>query len=381
MATFPYSYRRVLIGKDAGGAIADIRTTGTTADLTANQIGLFDSKTYTALAPGATFTTNREVILAQGSAHTVDTLALGHGGLKDSVKSRPIDGRFITSFRKVSPKTAAQHIVAIGYDGVDNTKDMAMDCGKTYTLRITVKGSPVNRFLNHDLYVDFYMNTAACDECADGCDTAVAFLDREALIDDMIVEINAHSQLKHFVLAEKLDDGSVIGIKLTGAYVDTTFGNCSFSPFDHVELDIVDIGISQVVNDPMTTGEVPSGTTAAGWEVTELQERVFPSGLGETVLRELITFLGYRKEDYFCDPRMRETQNLNQVTTDIVDRTAKYVIYYLTYNVPYFNNKTNLYNNEEHEVMIAFKSTLDTSTFESLINQYIESNGILLTGV
>jgi hypothetical protein len=380
MSLFPYSYRKVFIGKADGSDDALLATTGTTADLEAGEIGLFDAKTYAALTAGATFTTNREVILAQGSYHTKDVLALGHGPLKESIKSRPIEGSFISSFRKVASQTALQHIVAIGYDGVDGAKDMPMDCGKAYTIRISIKGSPTNRFIQHDLYHDFMIETADCDECADGCDTAVSFAAREALIDDLVIAINAHESLKNFVLAEKLDDGTVIGLKLTGAAQETVFGDCSFKPSDHVEEDLVKIIVSQVVNDPMVVGTVAEGSKEAGWEVTELQERRFARGLGENVLRELITFMGYKKEDYFCDPRMRETQDLNAVT-DAVDRTAKYTIYYITYNVPYRNNKTNLYNNEQYEIMVAFKSTIDTSNFEDLINQYIESNGILLTGV
>jgi hypothetical protein len=379
MATFPHSFRKVLIGKDAGGSIADIVVSGTTADLTANQIGLFDAKTYQALPVGSTFTTNREVILAQGSSHTVHTLALGHGGYKDSIKTRPIEGKYITSFRKVSPVTAVQQIVAIGYDGVDAGKDIIVECGKIYTLRLTIKGSPADRFIQHNLYHDFIVAAPACDACAENpCDTSVSAADKEAMVDDLVLQINSHPYIKDFVLAEKLDGTTVFGIKLTGAYVDTTFGNCSFEPMDHVELDLVTIEPTIVVNDPMKA--TIDDIEFEAWEVTELQAKVYPSGLGENVLRELITFLGYKKEDYFCDPRMRTTQNLDPVL-EAVDRTAKYKIYYLTYNVPYYSNKTNLYNNEEYEIMVAFKSDLDTTVFENLINQYIESNGILLTGV
>lgn len=637
MATFPYAFRKVFIGSGV------IRTSGKTIDLKPGEIGLFDAKSFQALAAGATYTSNREAILAQGSYHTVETLALGHGGYRDSIKSRPIQGHFISDFRVAHPKRAQNHIVAIGYDGVSTTKTIKAEADKDYFLRIDLKGEPIYRFLQHHAYNVFHVKAPCADPCSTECSQLV---DPNIIADDFVNQINSHYIIGQFVKAEKIvscdpaipanpnnvahnvwnlticdtgdqqalgvvagqyptyqvsrvqrngslsvyeiciptsagtptaydpaanrlvpncvtcpsgytlnaklykhevireDAGNgaaltaintnysvtgsirlsyeygtskyviftttpatptatagdtvlttgdylesvcventpaadvawvdvgdrykttreltltvaktcgganrltdirnfyagvasqlvggtagitvqtagdcadvyvveqynkeclldpcggldtpefdtlqsfegqvweqtpvepladpaqcLVGIRLTGAYLETKFGYCSFDPNDHYELDAVKI----IVDELLEGGD----RCVSGWPVTELQQPSYASGVGETVLRELITFLGYKKEDYFCDPRMRETQNLDPVLTAI-DRNKFYRIYYITYNVPYLNNKTNMYNNEQFELMVAFPEEANTQAFENLINGYITSVGVQL---
>jgi hypothetical protein len=633
MALFPYSFRKVFVGTGV------MRTSGTTGDLKPGELGLFDANTYSALGVGATFSTNRSVLLAQGSFHTKDVLALGHGGYKESIKSQPIEGHFISSFRVALPKRAKQHVVAVGYDGVDTSKTLTLRPDEVATLRLEIKGSPVNRFINHNLYQDFMVKPdSMVADCDVACDTLAPCF---GPINRLANEINSHPYFSKFVKAEALlscdpaltinpdnivvnryelvlcDEGDGIalsrvqsqypslsvsrksrvgsvstyelcgatlpaafdpaalrvvpncatcpsgytlnatmykfeitrvdagnsgalstvntdystttavrvsfdagtstyviyktsatvptavgtdvvvstgttiqavcvqdtpaadvawvlgearyktsrtltltvsktcgganrladikaayagvaaklvggvdgitvltagdcadiytvhqfneeclldpcgaedtptfvdlqafegitwdvvpasipdgtdcscGLRLTSAYVDTVFGNCSFEPTDNVELDIPRIIVSQVA--PLT----------AGWAVTELQAPQAASGVGETVLRELITFMGYKKEDYFCDPRMRETQDLQPVL-DSVKRDQFYKIYYITHNVPYRSNKTNLFNNEQYELMVAFPETVDTTSFENVLNGYITSMGVQLKAI
>lgn len=636
MATFPYAYRKVLIGSGA------IRTTGSTIDLNPGEIGLFDAKTGQAIAPGSTYSQNREVILAQGSYHTIDVLALGHGGYKESIKSRPINGHFITDFRVAHPARPQNHVVTIGYDGVSTTKTITAEADKDYYLRIDLKGEPVYRYMQHHLYNVFHVKAPCGDACSTEC---VDTVDPNIIADDFVKQINEHKHISPFVKAEKivscdpalpanpnnvahtvytlslcdtgdqaalgvvasqyptfdvqrvsragsvstyevcvttasgvptaynpaanrvvpncatcptgytlnailysyeiiredagngaaltsintgystttavrlnyefgtskyviylasataptavagdtvistgeyiesvcvettpaadvawvsagtrykttrtlnltvaktcgganrltdiqtfyagvasklvggtagitvatagdcadvytveqynddclldpcggldsptftdlqsfegfiwevippaLPDGTtcLVGIRLTGAYVETKFGNCSFKPTDNYELDAVRIDVSQLLEN--------GDRCVNSWPVTELQFPKFASGVGEGVLRELITFLGYRHEDYFHNARYRETMNMD-VVLDAVDRNKFYRIYYLTYNVPYFNNKTNLYNNEQYEIMVAFPEEASTAAFENLINGYTTSVGVQL---
>lgn len=637
MATFPYAYRKVLVGS------GDIRTTGFTKDLVPGQLGLFDAKTFKALSVAeATYSAHREVVLAQGSFHTKDVLSLGNGGLKESVKSRPIHGHFINNFRVARPQRALNHVIAVGYDGVDITKTISAKPDSDYFLRIDVKGEQVYRFMNRPIYYVFHVKTpCGPGPCGDNCD---AVADPQFIADSLVEQINTHPWINPFVKAEKIlscnpaipanpdnvafniftltlcdagdgfaladiqsqypnysvsridrnastsvyeiciptsagtpaayapdkarvipncttcptgftftdklykievtRPGSVavgtivtaysgvsgytlsteygvtkyviykstpgvpapaaagdvvadagfevsvcvetatpgtiawvdagdryktvremlltvpktcgganrltdvrnaytgvaskiaggtagitiktagdcadiytlklyndeclldpcggldkptftnlqsfeghvweiapvtpttsdcaVGVRLTGAYIETKFGECSFYPTDHYELDAVRIYASQLLE---------SGDRCEfGWPITELQVPKFASGTGEMVKRELITFMGYRHEDYFCDPRYRETLDTESWLSSI-DRNKFYKIYYLTYNVPYTNNKTNLYNNEQYEVMVVFPETADTSAFETLLNSYVTSVGIQLTAI
>lgn len=642
MAVFPYSKRKVLIG--AGS----VRTTGSTSDLKPGEIGLFDAHTGRALGQGATYTSNREVLLAQGSFHEKDVLALGHGGLKESIKAK-IDGHFISDWRVAHPKKAKNHVIAVGYDGVDITKTMSLQKDETYKLRVTVQGSPVSRFINHDLYHDFIVTTECSDDCTDDCNDPTTCPDAAV---SFAAQINAHPYISQFVKAEaifnctsetaptsvaftlytleicdtgdsaalaevqrqfptldvtrvdrygstskyqvcvptaggapadfttantrvipncavcptgytlvdklfkvqvKRDDvgsagnlgtvssdystseaalnerisyefgtstyilyfttqadadsavatpigndlvlaggtidsvctidsavdvawveagdrykttrtltltlakdcggnnrlaelvafyandsslvadslvvrtagdcgdiyevdqyneeclldpcsgydtpsfntvqsfegavwiedtaasgvpgtGCVCGVRLTSAYVDTKFGDCSWDPLDHYELEIPTIDVSQINESGDRCDTI--------WPVTELQVPAGASGTGEHVKRELIQFMRYRQE-YFFTPegsRMNETQDINSWAS-VVDRNKFYKIYYLTYNTPYRNSNTNLFDNSQYEVMVAFPEEADTSSFEALINGYVSSVGIQLKSI
>lgn len=644
MSYFPYAFRKVLVGTGA------IRTSGSSADLKPGEIALVDAKSYAALPVGSTYSTNRKVLLAQGSFHTIESLALGHGGLKDSIKTRDIQGHFITDFRLANPKRAQNHIVTIGWDGASATKTLSAECDKDYYIRLDVKGEPVLKFVNHNLYHTFHVKTPCCDPCVDDCPPTS--VDPQWVADEFVKQINDHQYISKFIKAEKivectpppgadpndvaynfyclsvcdtgdqaalaavqsayptfsvtrksreasistyqlfktgaapsafstgvfrvipncttcpsgytlvpklykvqikredagdagaltqintdytgetgslttrvsyelgtstyivyfaaladantavstpvgnddnllagsiesvctldtptnvswvacgtgykttrllkitinktcggssrlsevaaflasdssyvaasatqLEDGNctetiqvrqlnnavlqdgcdskasavfdslnsfegrtwevvapavtaascLVGIKLTGAYVETKFGDCSFDPSDAYELDVVRIEVAQLTS----FFEEYANRCESGWPVTEIQTVQYSSGVGESVRRELITFLGYRKEDYFCDPRKRETQDIDPVV-NFIDRNKFYKIYYITYNVPYTNNSTNLYNDEQYEVMVVFPEEANTKTFEDLINGYITSLGVQLRAI
>lgn len=649
MAVFPYALRKVFIG--AG----PVRTTGHTADLKAGELMLADGETYRALGQGATYTSNRTVVLAQGSYHEKDVLALGHGGLKESLKAK-IDGHFISDFRLVTPKRARNHVITVGYDGVDTAKTMDLQKDTVYKLRVTVKGSPVSRFINHDIYHDFIVKTECTDDCADNCDDPA---DCPAVAEDFAAQINAHPYISPFVKAEAIfncttpvaptsvahklyclevcdngdaaalaevqrqfpsysvaredrnksiskyqiciaeadgapdafttantrvipncatcptgytlvdklykvevkrdDAGSganlttvntdytdetsslterlsyefgtstyilyfptkaladaavaspsgndlviaggtiesvctidnavdidwtdcgdrykttrtltltlgkdcggddrladletffgadneeeaiylndlslvpgslairtvgdcgdvyevdqynkeclvdpcsgydvpsfdtvqsfegaawvvdetasgvpgtdcVCGVRLSSAYVETKFGNCSWDPLDHYELEIPTIQVSQV--------DESGDTCATVWPVTDLQSPGLANGTGEAVKRELIEYMRYRQEEFFtpAGSRMNETQDINSWAS-AVDVSRFYKIYYLTYNTPYRNSHTNLFDNTQYELMVAFPEEADTSDFESLINGYVTSVGVQL---
>jgi hypothetical protein len=639
MAVFPHSLRKVFIGSGA------VRTTGSTSDLKAGELGLFDAETFRALTTGATYTSNPKVILAQGSFHQKDVLALGHGGLKESIKSRPIHGAHVTEWRFAAPTRAQNHVITIGYDGVDTDKTIEVEKDKTYKLRVTVKGSPVSRFINHDIYHDFIYTTECPEDCTDNCSDPTS---ANPLVEDIVKQINEHPYISPFVKAEALygdlaaipsveqtvyqlsvcdtgdaaalaevqrqyptrsvsrvsrtgsvsvyeicipaaDDAPVdfsnenlrvipncttcptgytlvaklykfevkredagsggalttvtsdytsspaavrvsyelgtstyiiyksaatvpaavgtdlvlqagsldsvctldtpgttewveagtkykttrtltltlaktcgganrltdlqafyaneptrasaisvatagacgdvytttqynnecledpceshdnptfvtfqsfegavweatdiefgeadtpVGIRLSSAYVETKFGDCSFDPLDHYDLEIPKIYVSQIEEDSPTTSLAGGDRCSAVWPVTELQNPKYASGTGEYVKRELIDFMRYKQEEFFTPQgsRMNETQDINSWIS-AVDVKKFYKIYYLVYNVPYTNRRTNLFDNEEYELMVVFPEEADTSTFENLINGYVTSVGVQLKAV
>ena len=97
MAYFNHSFNKTfVVGSVAGAGVA-------TSALTAGQFGLVDGPTWTtvAVAGGAPAITGGDLgYLVQGSFYTKDTIGNnpGHGGYKESVKSKGINiGRLTTS--------------------------------------------------------------------------------------------------------------------------------------------------------------------------------------------------------------------------------------------------------------------------------------------
>jgi len=129
-----------------------LASSGTTAALTAGQLGFFDAKTYSALG---TVAQQAPFIIAQGSYFAQDKIGPVHGGYQESVKSKVINPKFVSRLIKVGSKAAVNQVVKVSVNaGV--TPDT------TYRLRLDLKGSPALRFLNHQLYrtMDAYTGCA-----------------------------------------------------------------------------------------------------------------------------------------------------------------------------------------------------------------------------
>lgn len=148
---------------------------------------------------------------------------------------------------------------------------------------------------------------------------------------------------------------------LIGAYVDTTFGDCSFAPIDHVELQPVQIYASIVDQ----TGDPCSSTC---FVATETQETFQGRGFGETLVRELILAKRYQQEPWIQDPRLREV--LNDTTLTELSRSTKYITYHILHSVPRKSNPSGTMDNDQYLIKIVV--TERDSKFEDWMN------GILL---
>ena len=135
---FPNAFRKSFLP-----ASTTLATTGTTASLTAGQIGFFDAKSYAALgstAQAAPF------IIAQGSYFAKDKIGPVHGGYQESVKSKVINPKYISRLIKVTSDVAQNQIVSV------DPSTCTINCDSTYRLRLDVKGSPALRFVSRNLY-------------------------------------------------------------------------------------------------------------------------------------------------------------------------------------------------------------------------------------
>ena len=160
------------------------------------------------------------------------------------------------------------------------------------------------------------------------------------------------------------------GVKITGAYADTRFDNCSFEPTDYFSQRPLRIHASQVLEDGQPC-DVPT-------KVTQLQYGTVATQTGEYMIRQYLKAASLEAYNaWSSDPRIRQV--LDQQILSFIDRTQLYKIYYLVYNIDRFKaNWTSGYPNDKFETIIAFPLTTDTTNFESVFSSYLSQVGVYL---
>ena len=465
MAYFNNAFNKTFV------ATSVVKTASTaTSALTAGQMALVDGSDWESVAlvgGGAipVFAAGDLAYVVQGSVYTKDTIGNnpGHGGYKESVKSKGINPRYITRLWSADCTVASQATAKLCL-----ASDCA-PCGKTQFMRIDVKGSPALRFLNHNAYaiadsanvccidgqeyIDPAVIAATMAEMAlydplikpfvaagdvngllesagltlaggtgyavavsattavDSGGTAITSTTRPGFVDAAISVLtvtggviqtydvaqagslykvgdvvtlsagNANATLT--VAAAGLTEGSVVVTKTTGAvvtnavytiaqakgtgagaytastdpngatkvsacvnfvgaYVDTTFGNCSFDTRDHYNSEPVEIILSLLdeTGNPCNDCGVVSRTPGSMQQTQ-----------GEEVIRELILSERYRQSPFnqgnADSSRIREIEMSSELLAS-VDRTKTYKAYYIQHSVPRFNNPTGVFDNDQY---------------------------------
>jgi hypothetical protein len=153
-------------------------------------------------------------------------------------------------------------------------------------------------------------------------------------------------------------------LELVGAYVDTTFGDCSFNPKDHIEYQPIEIYPSLLALDPLG-----AQCSTACFVPTETQQAVQGRGFGETIIRELILAKRYQQEPWQQDPRLREVLDYNPFAE--VTRGTRYFSYHLLHSVPRKSNPTGTMDNDQY--MIKIVTPARNTAFETGIRALLVS--------
>ena len=134
-----------------GATGVSILTSGSTASLSAGQIGFFSPDGSAVQSVSA-----KPFIIAGGSYFKQDKIGPVHGGYKESWKSKMINPKYISRVIKISAKTPLQNVVQVPVT-------CPLACDSTYRLRVDVKGSPALRFLSHNMYRVLDDYTGCCN--------------------------------------------------------------------------------------------------------------------------------------------------------------------------------------------------------------------------
>jgi hypothetical protein len=387
---FNHAFRKSFLPVPVQGAIA-LDNAATTSALAAGEISVFDAKTWANVSatPSAS-----PFYLVQGSYFTSDVIGGNRflGGYKESIKSKAINPKYITRLIKINSAVAANQI-----------KDICvcnLECGKTYNLRLDLKGSPALRLLSHNIYRTLSAYTGCCtDDCSATCTgalvdpTIVVIKWAEYIVNDPILSQylkltvkdwdgntvatqagTSLAQIQAFLTAlgeytstfdPTAADASTFQACLTTevAYVDTKFGSCTFTPTDFYELMPLFIL-------PSMTDETGDPCNVQCFEVTETQAPAQASGVGETILREMILDGRYLQNAYpdstrVDSLRMREIEADPALST--INRNGLYDQVLILHSVPRFNNPTGTFDNDQYLLKVHVPAGTTTTALTTFI--------------
>jgi hypothetical protein len=462
-----------------GASGVSVLTAGSTAALTAGQIGFFNPNGTAVQSVSA-----QPFIIAQGSYFNSDKISPALGGYKESVKTKTINPKYVSRVIKITAKQARQSVVQVPVT-------CGLACDSTYRLRVDLKGSPALRFLSHNMYRTLDSYTGCCSTVdptlqKDPVPTLLNWADQinlspifntmvQARVYKLAVTntttsaaatavsttqatfipsaftsialgqkvvgtgipansfvttitgtssititfpaqqtaptIGASTSVKYYndlysgaigtvqagaivyipgtgtetgvggsaVVSGGVQTGAVAAVytaitdaasftvdahlELTAAYIETKFGICTFTPTDKYDLEplLIYTSLTDESGDPCAVNCF-TGTQNLN-DATVVQAPIQASGIGETVLRDMILSdrylqLAYPDSARVESLRMREIEQ-NPALANI-SRTALYDQVMVLHSVPRFNNPSGTFDNDQY--LLVFHVPTGTST-------------------
>ena len=162
-------------------------------------------------------------------------------------------------------------------------------------------------------------------------------------------------------------------IELTCAYVDTVFGNATFTPTDKYELEPLVI-YAAVVDElgntnlsasfPVNSAAVSATNPYQSSHGIEAQAPVQASGSGESVLRDLILAGRYLQNAYPDSSRV-DSLRMREIEADpmlsSVTRSALYDQVLVLHNIPRWNNPNGTFDNDQYLLQFFVPTGADVS--------------------
>ena len=408
-----YAFREVFVPAVSGGAINLELSGGTTSSLTAGQLGLFPIS-HSILSPAIFAPTTSSIIFGVGSYHTVDAISPTMGGLLESDKSKPVTWRNVTRFWKKNASALTNMVISVGWDqtviGSTALVGPTYQCGTFYRLLVEAKGSPAMRTLAHELYRDLEAWTGCCGgNCQSGCTGQLVdavtvhlqwsdYIKQDPILSLFLapivyynlsgVKTRAYSAydtslgLGSTYVPNTSNPGSVVScIQLTAAYVDTVFGNCTFTPSDHYELEPLILFASLRMDDGLEADPCQVTTTintSVPNMVTTITAAVQKTGTGETVVREWINYRRYKTE-MFADGYDIDLFRIRTIEDDVclanITRANLYDEIHLLRHIDFHFNPTSIVDNPVYETVFYVPTGTNTSNLTNFISSSLTLAG------
>jgi len=411
MAYFNHAFKKTFVMTDyiAPGAAT------TTSALDKGDLSLFNSKTWAPLDVATPECC--QFVIASGAPYQNDKIGAHHGGYQETLKSKGINPKYVTKVWESVAQEAQQAVLNIGTTpSTVGDADCCPEflCGENYHLRVDLKGSPVLWALNHNAYQEVTAYGGCCPTGAvtpTAVDPALIMIEWAKGISESpilsggtsggpfvipVVSVASAADVAAghittllypegfniaapgFVAAAQaavqavtgqgagpaistvdaytsaFAAGDCAGLTLVGAYVSTKFGDCTFQPSSHYEIEPVKIYASEVDlnGDPCEFTGICISSECDGYQA---------NGVGETAARDFIMSESYRQDFLATDLRIREiTQGDDMLGTGPgqVDRTALYDRTMILHNVPRFNNPSGTFDNDQYLVEVLTLATV-----------------------
>jgi hypothetical protein len=370
-----------------------------------------------ACAANGTYT-NVPVSGGSGTGMTVDIVVLG-GVVISVVENQVGTGYLVNDLVTLDPDPSIGlicdeypifEVIATG----TQTCEFEFLCGETYNLFINLNGTPVLRYLNHDSYRLLAAYTGCCPENS----IAPVAVDSTLVMIDWAQQMITSPYLKEFVRPIVFDEtnipwfataeeavaagwpttqvwtnyvstghipGTLAGIRLVGAYVDTRFGTCTFQTSDYYGREVVqmDISLSDENGDPCTFNGLCVEQECCGFG---------GQGYGDTYVRELILAESYLQNKFSTDLRIREITQGNDIFNALppvnnLNQPIFYDKYVIQHIVPRYNNPSSVHDDDQYNLNIYLPAGTNPTVFINFMQVWLSAAGnplgdqILLSGI
>ena len=348
-----------------------------------------------------------DITVAGGVVTVITLVHPGQGHLVGDILGLPASIPYVAG-------TLASTSVATTQYNINTPCSFDFLCGETYNLRFDLWGSPVLRFLNHDLYKTLAASTGCCASGAivpTNVDSTLVMIDwANQIVNDIwlqnfvqpivytetgsplfqtsaqavaagyltslttIVEPGSANVWSNYGVVGAVGatvppvgghiPGALAGIRFVTAYADTQFSNCSFQNTDFYEKEIVQMNVSltDLSGDPCEFSALCTTKEYAGFT---------GQGFGETVLRDVILDESYLQNHFSNDVRIREITQGDQYFS-AVNRAALYTRYVIQHSVPRYNNPSGVYDNDQYALNVYIPATAGAATlFEAFMATWL----------
>lgn len=328
-------------------------TTGSTANLTANQFGVFKPD-YTP-ATAVTVVDQPYILLAQGRNVTLPGV-----GTK---KSDKIYADSILKWEKVTAfSTAANQITDVS--------DFTAKCGEDVTISIRLKSFYVDTGYYNGLTKSFTITTPCCDCGDDPCED----VDAEALVDQFVELINAEAGTRNannvadYVIAERIGSGSGSKLRINGRVLATepTSADPTAYPLNYDRLYFWVFAYKG----PETSQDYAVADTCDPFATVEtVQESTYPRGTSKEVTQLEKWYWSYNTAP--IAKRLWPNVNFNGAyTTQVVDGTY-YDFYLLKFKDPSNNQSWNPISINQDETVLICNPTGQNAGTIAVLTAYL----------